>query len=201
MGSWARKLTDWELEKVVQANRRLKSPRSIRFTQITSFLFSPTVWNVCPVILALIALVLKETEFGVLLIASSLQCVLVQYSIKMIVKRKRPYSRTDEISSFDKHTDPYCFPSGHAMFFVHFWMVIGLWFGVPSAIIFALIGGIYVGLTRIFLGVHFLTDVIVGYLLAIFSAYILVAYTFPLWFLLFGLILDPIRQVLALIRG
>ena len=89
-------------------------------------------------------------------------------SIKWIVQRPRP----DEVYAFTMPTT-YSFPSGHALYSVTFYLTIawiigqqnggnwmkGVW-GSAIAIV------VLIGASRIFLGVHYGSDVLGGYLIA-----------------------------------
>jgi undecaprenyl-diphosphatase len=83
--------------------------------------------------------------------------------IKFTVRRKRPEGNWGEIY---RSTDPHSFPSGHAArSFMLAVLAIGLgpaWFAI-----LLLIWAPLVGLARVAMGVHYLSDVIVGAFLGI----------------------------------
>ena len=85
------------------------------------------------------------------------------YIIKFSVRRSRP---PGDWGKFYRMTDPYSFPSGHAAktmtLAVIFLGCHSVWSG---ALIF--LWAIMVGFSRIALGVHYLSDITVGYLIGL----------------------------------
>jgi undecaprenyl-diphosphatase len=89
---------------------------------------------------------------------------------KEVVKRPRP----DQFGcSIFTHPSGYAFPSGHAVFYTIFFGLIAYicwhyfrkqWLGRITGI-FALIMVLLVGFSRVYLGAHWVTDVLAGYLL------------------------------------
>ena len=86
---------------------------------------------------------------------------LVVMAIKFTVRRKRPEG---ELGKIYRQTDPHSFPSGHAARVVMLAVIeVGLgptWLGI-----ILLIWAIMVGLARVMMGVHYLSDVVAGALL------------------------------------
>jgi undecaprenyl-diphosphatase len=92
---------------------------------------------------------------------------VVVFAVKFIFKRKRPAGDWGEIY---RSTDPHSFPSGHAAraFMIALlgtllapgWLALILWFWAPL-----------VAFSRVTMGVHYLSDVIVGAILGILVAW------------------------------
>jgi undecaprenyl-diphosphatase len=85
------------------------------------------------------------------------------YSLKFLIQRQRPFLFLEMASKLSKGPgeilDP-SFPSAHAAFSFMMATLLAAWF--PRYwIIFFIIAG-FIGWTRIYLGVHYPTDVIVG---------------------------------------
>jgi undecaprenyl-diphosphatase len=97
------------------------------------------------------------------LIIAILLTALVVFIIKFTVRRKRPEG---EWGKFYRSTDPHSFPSGHAVRAVMLAVVtLGLgplWLGL-----ILLIWAPLVGLARVAMGVHYLSDVMAGMILGV----------------------------------
>ena len=102
-------------------------------------------------------------ERAVILIISILLTAVIVLIVKFTVRRKRPEG---EWGKFYRSTDPHSFPSGHAVRAVVLAVVVlglgPLWLGV-----LLLIWAPLVGLARVAMGVHFLSDVLAGMVLGL----------------------------------
>lgn len=96
--------------------------------------------------------------------------------IKRLVNRKRPYHQTNLVFVYNPPKCQYSFPSGHtACAFSVAWILL---MSYPVFGLFALVLASLVGISRIVLGYHFPTDVLIGCLLALCGAslsYLLIA--------------------------
>lgn len=111
---------------------------------------------------------------------------LIVFPLKFAIRRRRPDGEWGKIY---RSTDPHSFPSGHAArafliaaiasAFGPPWLAIALWVWAPL-----------VSLARVAMGVHYLSDIVAGMLLGLFSAWV----GLQLSPLLFGLVsrLSPI---------
>lgn len=90
----------------------------------------------------------------------------VIYGLKYLIQRQRPLFFLEMASKLSKGPgeilDP-SFPSAHAAFSFMMAVLVGVWFPRYRVIFF--LGAGFVGWTRIYLGLHYPTDVIVGALL------------------------------------
>lgn len=100
---------------------------------------------------------------AVVVIVSILSTAVLVFLIKFAVRRRRPEG---EWGKFYRRTDPHSFPSGHAVRAVMLAVVLAgigpLWLGlllIPWAVL--------VGLGRVAMGVHYLSDVFVGWMLGL----------------------------------
>lgn len=85
---------------------------------------------------------------------------LCYYILKLGLRRDRPASAIGGFESFIQPADQFSFPSGHTS--AAFLFATLLTPVVPAAAPFLIGWAVAVGLSRLFLGVHFLTDILVG---------------------------------------
>jgi undecaprenyl-diphosphatase len=86
--------------------------------------------------------------------------------LKLLFKRKRPYHESDKIKNYSNKehmsiTDLYSFPSGHTFLATVFSLLMLKKY--PKEFLFNIVS-VLVGFSRIFLGVHYPTDIIGGML-------------------------------------
>lgn len=134
------------------------------FFKLISFLASTKMIILYNIIIAIIVLINKKTNL-LLITISSISSGVINNLVKYIIKRDRPFGVALVNESF------YSFPSGHAMISILFFgMIIYKLLENKTKYykIFTIIISIYillVGISRIYLGVHYVTDIIGGYLL------------------------------------
>jgi undecaprenyl-diphosphatase len=92
----------------------------------------------------------------------------IAYSLKAILSRERPYNILKNLNTFGITLKDYSFPSGHSS--ASFSIATTLALNMPklSLLIFAV--ALIIGISRIYLGVHYPTDVAAGIILGIISA-------------------------------
>ena len=134
--------------------------------KIISFICSPKFMIVLNVLLFIFIIVKKKYKLSIIVL-SSISSVIFNNLVKIIIRRERPdYLRMVMEKS-------YSFPSGHSMISVLFfgsiiYLVNKYNVKHKKLITFSLSTFILlVGISRIYLGVHYLTDVVGGYLLGI----------------------------------
>ena len=123
-------------------------------------------------------------QWAILQFASISLLVVLVLIIKFSIKRKRPEGEWGQVYRF---TDPHSFPSGHAAraFLIAtiasglgpVWLAAALWIWAPL-----------VGLARVAMGVHYLSDVVAGTLLGILVALICLQIYLPLFNWVFKLL-------------
>ncbi|TXR53764.1 phosphatase PAP2 family protein [Reinekea thalattae] len=85
---------------------------------------------------------------------------LIYFVLKNGFKRHRPADAIDDFSSFIVPSDKFSFPSGHTSAAFLFVVFVGYLF--PALMPLLLCWAVLVAMSRIFLGVHFPTDTVVG---------------------------------------
>lgn len=141
-----------ELMKIIQ---------KFNFSKQMKFISTP--FNTGGFIILIISLyiynILNNNDIKILFFISVIGLVL-----KLIFRRKRPYNANNDIinySNTDHNTimDMYSFPSGHTFAATVFSLIMLSKY--PTEFIFNIVA-ILVGFSRIFLGVHYPTDIIGG---------------------------------------
>ena len=134
--------------------------------------------------LLLIILTSHSTRLTAIASAISLAVSHIPVAIvKKIFPRQRPYVVLERIHVLANPLEDHSFPSGHttAIFFIFFPFVMLQ----PTLAVILLPLGTLVGISRIFLGLHYPSDVIIGMLLGSFTglgAFLLIEKLFPYMF-------------------
>ena len=134
---------------------------------ITSFGDGGIFW----IILSLALMIPKKTRKAGIVAGCSLLLgfLITNVTLKPLVDRVRPYNYSDAIIPLGRIPKESSFPSGHtcasfacALIYVH---MLPKKYGIPLVVLAPLIA-----LSRLYLGVHFPTEVIGGFLVALFSS-------------------------------
>ena len=92
--------------------------------------------------------------------------------LKNVLKRQRPYQRL-AIRAVITASDKFSFPSGHTTAAFMFCAIVGAYF--PHAFLLLMLWATAVGVSRVALGVHYVTDIVAGALLGLGLAYCILA--------------------------
>lgn len=136
-----------------------------RITDLGSLVFS----GLMPLVLIVINIGRSRILGIEILAALSFSQVFVQL-LKRTLTRERPYKILENIKTFDIVLKDYSFPSGHTT--ASFSMATVLSYYLPHLMIVFLALALLVGISRIYLAVHYPSDVVVGIILGVFSSII-----------------------------
>lgn len=103
---------------------------------------------------------------------------LVVHSIKMLIGRERPYNIIKEINTFGIDLSDYSFPSGHSAAAVSLATIAILNF--PNLFPIMVIYATTICISRIYIAVHYPTDVLMGASLGLLLSIISHSYVFPI---------------------
>ncbi|WHY88347.1 phosphatase PAP2 family protein [Neobacillus novalis] len=160
------KIIDFDSD-VIAAIQGLESPTLTKVMKFFTLIGSFSVVSVIIIILIIFLYkVLHHRLELILFISAIIGSAVLNQILKLIFHRVRPdFHRLIDISG-------YSFPSGHAMnaFTVYVILSFLLWRHIPSRwgrsvlIIFSVFMIMAIGISRIYLGVHYPSDIIGGYL-------------------------------------
>ena len=108
----------------------------------------------------------SDTWLGICLLSFGLELAFYKL-IKQSTSRRRPFQRYESVENLVDPPDLYSFPSGHtaaatvaALNFTHaIPETMGIWFILVPLI----------GFSRLYLGVHYLSDILIGFLIGLTS--------------------------------
>lgn len=131
-----------------------------------------TMFGETAILISLIASIYwaYDKRFGEYIAYSSLTSMLVNGVIKDIFKAKRPIGEEGIKTLREKTATGYSFPSGHSQGAASFYGAIAIY--IKKNIVYIITAGIIilVGISRLYLGVHYPRDVIFGIIFGIITA-------------------------------
>lgn len=135
---------------------------------ITSFGNTATIFILLLVVIWLLIKMVKNRKLAIFFFSSLVVNVLINQGIKTLVKRERPINSLIHVGGFS-------FPSGHAMVSMAFYgMLICLFYKLIknkklkySLMVFCSVLILLIGFSRVYLGVHYFSDVLVGFFVSI----------------------------------
>ena len=123
------------------------------------------------ILLAVVLVCFKKTRWAgaTVLVALIVNHVLTNVILKDLFGRPRPYMVSEDLVTLIKHLSSYSFPSGHTS--CSFAAAFVLCFMMPKKVsIPAIILAAFIGFSRMYVGVHYPTDVLGGILVGFLSA-------------------------------
>lgn len=130
-------------------------------------------WIILGLVLAFIP---KTRKYGVLALVSLLVCFLFNnILLKNLIARPRPYTQIPELVMLMKCPADHSFPSGHACssFAVAgslMWSMGRKWNGIRIS---ALVLAILIAFSRLYVGVHYPTDILVGTAIGLLGSFLI----------------------------
>ena len=107
------------------------------------------------------------------LLAMALNFLMTNLTIKNLVARPRPYTVLENLEILIEQPGEFSFPSGHTSssfaFAVAVYLLLPKKYGVPALVLAALIS-----LSRLYVGVHYPTDVLGGFIVGTACAFAIV---------------------------
>lgn len=164
MGAFLEAVTTWDASVITAIYENVHSAFLTMFFRIVTLLGEGGIFWIA---VAVILLFFKKTRrSGICIGASLLIGVIVGNGIiKNVVARPRPYDAIEGIESVVSHLSDYSFPSGHSL--CCFEAATALAMNRTRWAIPAYVGAVLVAVSRLFLFVHYPTDVICGALLGV----------------------------------
>ena len=157
-------VTTWDASVITAIYENVHSAFLTMFFRIVTLLGEGGIFWIA---VAVILLFFKKTRrSGICIGASLLIGVIIGNGIiKNVVARPRPYDAIEGIESVVSHLSDYSFPSGHSL--CCFEAATALAMNRTRWAIPAYVGAVLVAVSRLFLFVHYPTDVICGALLGV----------------------------------
>jgi len=156
------KADNWEFQLCCKANRLANIPLVKRFFCMVSRLGDGCFWYL---VMAAMPLLLGDegTRVSFYLIFTGLVCTICYKQLKRKLTRERPFVSFSSIQAATPPLDQYSFPSGHTMHAVCFNTVLAIFTPIIALVILPFT--LLVMLSRVILGLHYPSDVLVGALL------------------------------------
>lgn len=164
----------WFDDKLIELiNDRIKNDFldrfMLRFTNLGGLIFTTCF------ILALIVFGRGKVRFiGVQGAVTLMISQTITYSLKSLLSRERPYNILKNLNTFGIILKDYSFPSGHTS--ASFSIATTIAFNMPKLSIIVLAIALTIGVSRVYLGVHYPTDVAAGIIIGVVCALVVHIY-------------------------
>jgi undecaprenyl-diphosphatase len=167
---------------VISGLQKIRTNIGNYFWKIITFAGLPFIWVSVGIIFAFFDMF----HVSLVITFASLSPLAIVFPIQKAIKRRRPYDKHQTLKPLAKETH-YSFPSGHTYYVTVNGVALALCYGGFYSLFLMMGLGIMVAVSRIYLGVHYLTDVAAAYFLGLLVAYVIYL-CFPLIMVLHDLI-------------
>lgn len=162
--SWFRYMDERELRLCLYCNRASYRPAIRALLVASSRLGNGSFWY-----LLILGMAVWDRQHGMIaathMVVVGLASLAIYKSLKNYLVRERPYITWDQVRLGTRPLDLYSFPSGHTLHAVSFSMVAAYYY--PSLGLILTPFAVLVALSRVVLGLHYPTDVLIGALIGI----------------------------------
>lgn len=148
-------------------NSRIKGPKLDRFMYRVTDLGGALFITIFTFSLVLFGSTINKKVGIEALLALGLTQIIV-HSLKRLLSRERPYKIIEQLNTFGIDLSDYSFPSGHTT--ASFSLATTLALNMPKFTIFLLFLASVIAISRVYLGVHYPTDVAAGIFLGLGGA-------------------------------
>lgn len=176
-----------ECELVLKVQTTRDKYETFLWKSITSF-GRPYFW----LVLALFFALFQIFHVSLVLLSAGASYLFSVAWIKRLFHRKRPHHICKELKPLKSHIKEHSFPSGHTFYASVSALSLSLCYGGIIFLVPAIIFSLLVGYSRIYIGVHYLSDVLISLFLAIVFA-LIIFINFP-FFMDLNILLKSILQ-------
>ena len=150
-------ILEWGLD-VVRAVQTVQHPALTGFMKTVSFLGGEYgYFLMVPIVYWCV-----DERRGMRLGTAVLFSAWLNLSLKELWRQPRPYDLDPSVAL--AHEKTFGLPSGHAQGSMVFWGIVGPWLRSPWGLAAAILVPLAIGFSRVYLGVHFPTDLFAGWL-------------------------------------
>ena len=153
---------------VISGLQKIRTKIGNFFWKSVSFTGLPFIWAGVGITFAFF----DVFHVGLVIIFASFSSFAVVFPIQKAIKRRRPYDKHDTLKPLTKESH-YSFPSGHTYYVTVNGIALALCYGGLYSFLLMMGLAIMVGVSRIYVGVHYLTDVAASFFLGLIVAYII----------------------------